>query len=160
MWIGIIVILILSYFLVMEVIIIYYNNPIAMKEKRKEEEIEPEARLCGTRALTLAGLTFAGIIFLISNYGKIYDDTLLIITYSFGLQLLSYNFEILTGLREIYFVVQDRLLMYGFLGLIIALFVFFWENIVIISIIISIFISIFTIIHLREVQIMLESYKE
>lgn len=159
MWIGLFTTLIFSYFLIIEIMTIYYNNPEAMNEKRSEKEIEPESRLYGTRALTLAGLTFAGIIFLIDNYEKTYEDALFILIYSFGLLLLSYNFEILTGGKEIYFVVQDRLLTYGFLGLIIALFVFFWETLIIISIILSIFIFILTIIHLREIQITLECYK-
>jgi len=160
MFIGIIIILILSYFLVAEITIIYHKNPVRMNKKRKEEEVEPESRLCGTRALTLAGLTFAAIIFLFGNFNKAYDNTLLIMTYSFGLLLLSYNFEMFTGLKEIYFIAQDRLLMYGFLGLIIALSVLFWEKLRTISIIILIFLIIFLILHIGGVKIDLQTYED
>ncbi len=131
-----------------------------MNEKRREEEVEPESRLCGTRALTLAGLTFAAIIFLFGNFNKAYDDSLSIMTYSFGLFLLSYNFEMFTGLKEIYFILQDRLLMYGFLGLIMALFVFFWGELRNISIIILIFVIIFLILHMKGIKIDLQTYKD
>ena len=159
MLIGLIAIIILSYFLIYELMVIYYNNPEAMNKKRKEEEIEPEARLCATRALTLAGLTFAGIIFLVSNYKADYENALCMLVYSFGLLLLSYNFEILTGDKEIFFQIQDKLLKYGFLGLIVSLFLFFWGILKIISFITLIFVTIFIILHLIESKITLEGYR-
>ncbi|MBC7092004.1 MAG: hypothetical protein H5T50_08895 [Nitrososphaeria archaeon] len=159
MIIGLIAIIILSWFIICELMVIYHNNPEAMNKKRKEEEIEPEARLCATRALTLAGLTFAGIIFLITNYKAHYEDALCILVYSFGLLLLSYNFEILTGDKELFFQIQDKLLKYGFLGLILSLLLFFWNILKIISFIILIFVIAFIILHLMESKITLEGYR-
>jgi len=159
MWIGVISVLILSYFLVFEIMLVYYSNPVAIKKKRKEIEVKSESRLYGTRALTLAGLTFAGIIFLVGSYNKIYEDTLLVMAFSFGLLLLSYNFEILTGDKELYFIIQDRLLACGFLGLMIAISVFFWNILKIISFITFVFIVILGVLHLMEVKIILEIYK-
>jgi len=159
MWIGAISVFILSLFVGLEVMLVYRINPKAVKKKRKEKEVEPESRLYGTRALTLAGLTFAGIIFLISNYNERYEDALLIMIFSFGLLLLSYNFEILTGDKELYLIVQDRLLACGFLGLMIAISVFFWNILEIVSFITFIFIAIVGILHIIEVKIILEAYK-
>ena len=159
MWIGAISVFILSLFVGLEVMLVYRINPKAVKKKRKEKEVEPESRLYGTRALTLAGLTFAGIIFLISNYNERYEDALLIMIFSFGLLLLSYNFEILTGDKELYLIVRDRLLACGFLGLMIAISVFFWNILEIVSFITFIFIAIVGILHIIEVKIILEAYK-
>ena len=119
--------------------------------------------LVNTRALTLSGLTFAGIALLIDAFSQNIQeavDTIIILAYSFGLFLCSYKMEVLTNYR-LYWIIQEKCLNFGFLGLISSLAVFFYrEGITSILAVFSVFFAVIIIIHLIEFRSDFQYYSE
>lgn len=151
---GIQIILILLLWMVVEIVILAIINwNFSFKKYEKDEDISSESRLYGTRALTLSGLTFAAIALLIGTSEDIslIINTLIVLVYGFCLLLCSYKLEVLTNSRRIYWKLQEKFLNFGYLTLIFALIIFFYENSVytIVNVIV-IFIAVILIIHLIE----------
>jgi hypothetical protein len=87
-------------------------------------------------------------------------DTIIILVYSFGLFLCSYKIEVLTNYR-LYWIIQEKCLNFGFLGLISSLVVFFYiEGITIILAVFCVFFGVIIIIHLIELRSDFKYYSE
>ena len=130
-----------------------------MNEKRGEEEINPLTSQYSARSLTLIGLVMASIVFFITNYKDSYEDVLFVLVFSFGLFILSYRSNVFTGIKEIYLVIQDRLIIYGVFSLMLGLFLYFWDEIRLVSYILILFIIISVIMHIFEILNDLSSYE-
>lgn len=125
--------------------------------KGKNKDVSQESMEYSSRSLIFVGLIFAGITLLISSYKddlKNVEDTLIILIFALSLFLLSYKIEVLTATREIYWIIQDRVLNYGFLAIVISLLTFFYKvfySSFAIGILVFTFIIIF-VIHLCELR--------
>lgn len=94
----------------------------------KEKDIRSEIKEYSTRALTMAGLTFAAIALIISGFKdeiSIVNDILLLFFLGFALFILSFELRLFSGKRRIIWEIQQRLVNYGFLSIIIGLALFF-----------------------------------
>ena len=165
MTLGLGVIIGLFIWMCVEVTILLISNKkfvLSSFDRKRNEDITPESREYNTRALTLSGLTFAGIALLIGAFSQnIHEvvDTIVILTYSFGLFLCSYKIEVLTNYRRLYWIMQEKLLNFGFLGLLFSLVVFFYvEKITTILAIVLVFVAVIIIIHLIEFKSDYEYY--
>jgi hypothetical protein len=129
MMLGLKVILALIIWMCIELILLVSSNKkfvLRWLEGKERKYITLESREYKTTALTLSGLTFAGIALMIDAFSKNLQeaiDTLIILFYSFGLFLISYRFEVLTNYR-FYWIIQEKTLNFGFLGLIFSLLIF------------------------------------
>lgn len=171
--IGLILILFLLSWLGLEILILILTNKKfafeiykVKKDKNavesEKERINKESRLYGTRALTLGGLIFAAISLLIGSFNdaNIIKNTLLILVFGFSLCLISYKIEVLTD-KRIFWTIQEKCLNFGFLTLIFALSVYFFEQSLIeIFYLIIIFIIIGGLIHIYEFLIDVKYYLE
>lgn len=165
MTLGLWVIIVLFSWMCAEVIVLLISNKtfvLSSYDRNNNEDITHESREYNTRALTLSGLTFAGIVLLIDAFSQnIHEavDTIIILTYSFGLFLCSYKIEVLTNYRKLYWIMQDKSLNFGFLGLLFSLVVFFYvEKITTILAIVLVFVVVIIIIHLIEFKSDYEYY--
>lgn len=160
-YLGIILILSLLILMLVEIgLCIVINIPFAQSPtKRGKQDIGPESREYNTRAIAFAGLTFAGITLLIDSSSKNLNEiqaSLLVLTYSLCLFFISYKIEVLTGIEELYWIIQDKTLNYGFLSIVSALTTFFYEklqNLVVIGLLMFLLIYI---VHLIELKLDLE----
>lgn len=138
----------------------FSNNPT---KRGDEEDIGPESRIYNERALVFSGLTFAGITLLIdssSNDLNQIQASLIVLTYSMSLFFISYKIEVLTGLKGIYWIIQEKTLNYGFIAIIVSLVIFFHAKIQSLF-----FIGIFLLVivymtHLMELKTDLEYYND
>ena len=166
MSIGFIIISLLFLWLALEIVIlIIINKKFAFDryESKKEENavesekerMNKESRLYGTRALTLGGLIFAAITFLLAG-SKDYEpikNTLFILVYGLCLCLLSYRIEVLTD-KRIYWTLQEKCLNFSYLTLLVALVIYFFEqNMNEFYYLLIIFILVICIIHIKEFYI-------
>lgn len=146
-------------------LLVFSNKELVLSwfDRKEGEDITPESREYNSRALTLSGLTFAGIALLINAFSNNIQeavDTIIILVYSFGLFLCSYKIEALTNYR-LYWIIQEKSLNFGFLGLISSLVVFFYiEGITIILAVFCVFFGVIIIIHLIELRSDFKSYFE
>ncbi len=152
---GFWVIISLFVWMVLEILIIYISNKkLIAGSFDKEEDITPESREYNVRALTLSGLTFAGITLLIDAYSENIQkvlDVIIILLYGFGLFLSSYKIEVLTNYKRLYWVFQEKLLNFGFLSLIFSLLIFFYgEKLDALLYVISVFVIVIIAIHFIE----------
>lgn len=92
----------------------------------KTKDIRSEITEYSNRALEMGGLTFAAISFLISNVNKIlfFNDLLIILSFAFFLFIISFKLDIFSGKRRIMWELQQRLLNYGILSLVISISLF------------------------------------
>jgi len=169
--IGISVILFLLSWLCLEILILILINKRfafeiykAKKEKNavesEKERMSKESRLYGTRALTLGGLIFAAISLLIGTFKEISSikNTLLILVFGFSLCLISYKIEVLSD-KRIYWTIQEKCLNFGFLTLIFALTIYFFEQSILeFYYLLIIFITICGLIHIYEFLIDVKYY--
>ena len=156
MILGLWVIIGLLIWMCAEVTILLFSNKelvLSWFDRKEGEDITSESREYNIRALTLSGLTFAGIALLINAFSNNIQeavDTIIILVYSFGLFLCSYKIEVLTNYR-LYWIIQEKCLNFGFLGLISSLVVFFYiEGITSILAVFVIFVVVIIFIHLIE----------
>lgn len=137
-------------------ILLFSNKGLVLSpfDRREGEDITLESREYNIRAITLSGLTFAGIALLIDAFSHNIQgavDTIIILVYSFGLFLCSYKIEVLTNYSRLYWIIQEKCLNFGFLGLISSLAVFFYiEGITSILAVFSVFFAVIIAIHLIE----------
>jgi hypothetical protein len=150
-----------------EVTILLFSNKelvLSSFDRKEGEDITSESREYNIRALTLSGLTFAGIALLINAFSNNIQgavDTIIILAYSFGLFLCSYRIEVLTNYRRLYWIMQEKCLNFGFLGLISSLVVFFYiEGITIILAVFGVFFAVIIIVHLIELWSDFKYYSE
>jgi len=150
-----------------EVTLLLFSNKklvLSSFDRREGEDITSESREYNIRALTLSGLTFAGIALLINAFSNNIQeavDTIIILVYSFGLFLCSYRIEVLTNYRRLYWIMQEKCLNFGFLGLISSLVVFFYiEGITIILAAFCVFFGVIIIIHLIELTLDFKCYSD
>ena len=167
MILGLKVIIGLFIWMCAEVTILLLSNKglvLSSLDRREGEDITPESREYNVRALAFSGLTFAGIALLIDAFSHNIQgavDTIIILVYSFGLFLCSYRIEVLTNYRRLYWIVQEKCLNFGFLGLISSLAVFFYiEGITSILAVFGVFFGVIIIIHLIELRSDFEYYSE
>lgn len=167
MILGLWVIIGLFIWMCAEVTILLFSNKelvLSSFDRREGEDITSESREYNIRALTLSGLTFAGIALLINAFSNNIQeavDTIIILVYSFGLFLCSYKIEVLTNYRRLYWIVQEKCLNFGFLGLISSLVVFFYiEGITSILAVFCVFSAVIIIIHLIELRSDFKYYSE
>ena len=162
------IILILSLFILMLVEIglcIVINIPFANSPTKRgdEEDIGPESRIYNERALVFSGLTFAGITLLIdssSNDLNRIQASLIVLTYSMSLFFISYKIEVLTGLKRIYWIIQEKTLNYGFIAIIVALVTFFHAKLQSLFFIGIFLFFIVYVTHLMELKKDLEYYND
>ena len=133
MELGLIVITALFIAMVLELtLIIWCSRSYVFKSADPGEDIKTISEKVANRALTFGGLIFAAIALLIGisidNITSI-QSVLFVLSYSFSLSLLSYKLEVLTGYRRVYWIVQDKLLSYAFLALLVSLILFFLNRI-------------------------------
>ena len=166
MILGLWVIIGLFIWMCAEVTILLFSNKelvLSSFDRKEGEDITSESREYNIRALTLSGLTFAGIALLINAFSNNIQgavDTIIILVYSFGLFLCSYKIEVLTNYR-LYWIMQEKCLNFGFLGLISSLVVFFYiEGITIILAAFCVFFGVIIIIHLIELTLDFKYYSE
>ena len=166
MILGLWVIIGLFIWMCAEVTILLFSNKklvLSWFDKKEGEDITLESREYNIRALTLSGLTFAGIALLINAFSNNIQeavDTIIILVYSFGLFLCSYKIEVLTNYR-LYWIIQEKCLNFGFLGLISSLVVFFYiEGITIILAVFGVFLGVIIIIHFIELRSDFKYYSE
>jgi hypothetical protein len=150
-----------------EVTILLFSNKelvLSSFDRKEGEDITSESREYNIRALTLSGLTFAGIALLINAFSNNIQgavDTIIILAYSFGLFLCSYRIEVLTNYRRLYWIMQEKCLNFGFLGLISSLVVFFYiVGITIILAVFSAFLGVIILIHFIELRSDFKYYSE
>ena len=166
MILGLWVIIGLFIWMCAEVTILLFSNKelvLSWFDRKEGEDITSESREYNIRALTLSGLTFAGIALLINAFSHNIQeavDTIIILVYSFGLFLCSYKIEVLTNYR-LYWIIQEKCLNFGFLGLISSLVVFFYiEGITIILAVFGVFLGVIIIIHFIELRSDFKYYSE
>lgn len=166
MILGLWVIIGLLIWMCAEVTILLFSNKelvLSWFDRKEGEDITSESREYNIRALTLSGLTFAGIALLINAFSHNIQeavDTIIILVYSFGLFLCSYKIEVLTNYR-LYWIIQEKCLNFGFLGLISSLVVFFYiEGITIILAVFGVFLGVIIIIHFIELRSDFKYYSE
>ena len=154
MYWGILVTIIIFFWMIIEIIILMgINWNFSFKKFGEDEDIESESRAYGTRALRLGGLTFAAISLLIGTSEDLHSvkNTLVVLVFGFCLLLSSYKIEVLTNKNRIYWKLQEKCLNFGYLTLIFALLVFFYEKAVyIIFNVIVVFIIAIIILHIGE----------
>ena len=148
---GFSVVLILIIWMLVELSMLLKTNlTFVLARFEKDENITPESRIYATRALTLGGLTFAALALLIGTFSddiKDAENTLIILVYALSLLFCSYSMEILTNFNRIYWLLQEKFLNFGFLGLLFSLLAFFFEKMFFMLIIIIPIIIIIAIIH-------------
>ena len=166
MILGLWVIIGLFIWMCAEITILLFSNKelvLSWFDRKEGEDITSESREYNIRALTLSGLTFAGIALLINAFSNNIQeavDTIIILVYSFGLFLCSYKIEVLTNYR-LYWIIQEKCLNFGFLGLISSLVVFFYiEGITIILAVFGVFLGVIIIIHFIELRSDFKYYSE
>lgn len=164
MILGLWVIIGLFIWMCAEVTILLFSNKelvLSWFDRKEGEDITSESREYNIRALTLSGLTFAGIALLINAFSNNIQgavDTIIILVYSFGLFLCSYKIEVLTNYR-LYWIMQEKCLNFGFLGLISSLVVFFYiVGITSILAVFGVFFGVIIIIHFIELRSDFEHY--
>jgi hypothetical protein len=167
MILGLWVIIGLFFWMSAEVTILLFSNKelvLSSFDRREGEDITSESREYNIRALALSGLTFAGIALLIDAFSHNIQgavDTIIILAYSFGLFLCSYRIEVLTNYRRLYWIMQEKCLNFGFLGLISSLVVFFYiVGITIILAVFSAFLGVIILIHFIELRSDFKYYSE
>lgn len=167
MILGMWVIIGLFFWMCAEVTILLFSNRelvLGSFDRRKGEDITSESREYNIRALTLSGLTFAGIALLIDAFSHNIQeavDTIIILVYSFGLFLCSYKMEVLTNYRRLYWIIQEKCLNFGFLGLISSLVVFFYmDAITSILAVFRIVFGVIILIHFIELRSDFKYYSE
>lgn len=119
----------------------------------KKRDIISEIREYSTRALNLAGLTFAGISLLIGTLLRSQQsirNPLLMFIFALTLFLVSYKLDVFSAKKKVIWWVQQRLLNYGLLGLIIGLGLLFTSKIKGTKDYIFLLMGIVLIIHLIE----------
>ncbi|HUV02574.1 MAG TPA: hypothetical protein VMW67_03895 [Desulfobacteria bacterium] len=151
----------------LEIAVLLFSNKeliLSSFDRTEGEDIKPESREYNLRALTLGGLTFAGIALLIDAYSADIQraiDIIIILIYSFGLFLCSYKIEVLTNYKRLFWIMQEKFLNFGFLGLVASLAVFFYtERLTIVLAEFIVFSVIIVIIHLQEFKLDYKSYSE
>ena len=151
---GLIIILILSLWVIAEIsALLIINWKKVIGKYKKGEKIDPESHVYADRALTLGGLTFAAIALLVGAVDDINSivETLIVLVFGFCLLLFSFKVEVLTANRRIGFILQEKCFNFGYLSLIFALMVFFYESATyIIFEIIVVFILLIVVLHLKE----------
>ncbi len=164
-YLGITLILLLLILMLVEIgLCIVINIPFVKSptKRGREEDIGPESRTYSQRAQVFAGLTFAIIALLInssSNDLNKIQGSLIILTYTMCLFFISYKIEVLTGLKRIYWIIQEKTFNYGFIAINVALVTFFYEKLQSLFIIGVLSLIIIYIMHLMELKVDLEYYR-
>src|SRR5437879_2801053 len=88
-------------------------------EEGERERIKPESSEYNTRALTLAGLTFAaiGLIYGTAQTPSLVADALTVLATSLSFFLISYSLTALVNHRRLYWIGQDISLAFGYLSM-------------------------------------------
>jgi hypothetical protein len=116
------------------------------------EEIKPEAREYNTRALTLAGLTFAaiGLIYGTATNPSLVAEALTVLVTSLSFFLVSYSLEALVRFRRLYWISQDKSLAFGYISMFAGVLVLFYERLPAAFAAGAIGLVIVSLLHLRE----------
>jgi len=112
----------------MKVSLKYAFKGFTKRELHPDRDIRFEIREYSSRALTLAALTFAGISLIITGFREnltAVKDVLLVFMLGLILFIVSYKLDVFSGKRRIFWELQQRLLNYGLLALVIGLCLFF-----------------------------------
>jgi uncharacterized protein YacL len=132
-------------------------------EETGGEKIKPEAREYNTRALTFGGLTFASIALLFDAFRQslnVVTDVLLLLVLSLGFFFLSYSVEVLVRQKRIFWLVQDKSLNFGYLGIVFALLILMTRIVPVAFIVLWPFISVILVIHFWEYGLDLTNWKK
>ena len=94
------------------------------------ERVATEAREYNSRALTLAGLTFAGIslIYGTAQNPSLVAESLTVFVTSLSFFLVSYSLTLLVRYRRLYWVAQDKSLAFGYLAMFAGVLVLMYER--------------------------------
>jgi hypothetical protein len=131
-------------------------------DDEERRQIKPEAREYNTRALTFGGLTFASIALLFDTFRQSLDvvtDVLLLLILSLGFFFLSYSVEVLVQQMRIFWLVQDKSLNFGYLGIVFALLILMTRIVPVAFIVLWPFISVILAIHLWEYHLDLKKWR-
>jgi hypothetical protein len=103
---------------------------LGMWDMAAGERIGNEAREYNSRALTLAGLTFAGIslIYGTAQNPSLVAESLTVFVASLSFFLVSYSLTLLVRYRRLYWVAQDKSLAFGYLAMFAGVLVLMYER--------------------------------
>ena len=125
------VIIFISGIIIETVLEICFNKKFILSRFGEEElnntgqDIRGEIREYSTRALTLSGLTFAGIALLFGNIENNYgvaSNMFLIMIFALFLFVIAYKIGVFSAKKRIFFQVEQRLVNYGLLGLVVSIY--------------------------------------
>src|SRR5213083_2227211 len=103
---------------------------LSMWDMAAGERIGKEAREYNARALTLAGLTFAGIslIYGTAQNPSLVAESLTVFVASLSFFLVSYSLTMLVRYRRLYWVALDKSLAFGYMALFVGVLVLMYER--------------------------------
>jgi hypothetical protein len=149
-----------------EIIVLFCSNWRYLNKPFTNDEIKgitDESREYNKRALTFSALIFTAIALLFNAFrtelAKI-EDALLIMVFCFALFMCSYKIEVLTNMKRIIWVIQEKLLNFGYLGALSAIGVLFYFMLPQTWGIIIIFLIVIVIIHCWEFYFDFKKYRD
>jgi hypothetical protein len=133
----------------------FVNRKFALSPYEKEERnnIKEESKDYASRALNLAGLTFAAIALWVGAFSSNLEEieaTIAVSMFALFLFLFSYKMYALTGLRRIYWILQDKTLNLGLIAIVLALVTFSFEKLSWFSIPALLFFAVIAFLQLIE----------
>jgi len=147
-----------------EIIVLFFVNKKLASSPFEEEEkdnIKEESKDYASRALILAGLTFAAIALWVGAFSSKLEEieaTVAVSMFALFFFLFSYKMYGLTDFRRIYWIMQDKSLNFGLIAIVLALVTFSLEKLPWLSVPALLFSVVMIILQLAEDKKDLDCY--
>lgn len=132
-----------------------FRKLLSQKFSNTEKNYVHEIKLYASRSLNFASITFAVVAIIIgfSATGTTFhrlDTALIMLSYAFTLFIVSYKIEVISGLKKIYWDLQQRFFNFGIVSLSIGLLLLFQTQFSAVSVVFSIMVAAIILIHIVE----------